>query len=53
MRKIRHWIGGKAVDGAGDREGDVFDPATGELTGRVAFASAADVDAAVAAARQA
>ncbi len=31
--------------------GDVYDPATGEVTGRVDFASTADVDAAVAAAR--
>src|SRR5262249_14692352 len=53
MRKIGHWIGGKAVEGASERAGDVFDPATGERTARVAFASAADVDTAVATAREA
>jgi malonate-semialdehyde dehydrogenase (acetylating)/methylmalonate-semialdehyde dehydrogenase len=53
MRKIGHWIGGKSVEAKGDRGGDVFDPATGERTGRVAFASDADVDAGVAAAREA
>src|SRR5262249_4247363 len=52
MRNITHWIGGKTMDGNG-RHGEVYDPATGEQTGRVAFASAADVDAAVATAKQA
>jgi malonate-semialdehyde dehydrogenase (acetylating) / methylmalonate-semialdehyde dehydrogenase len=53
MKRIGHWIGGKAVEGASERAGDVFDPATGERTARVAFASAGDVDAAVATAREA
>ncbi|HEX3551294.1 MAG TPA: CoA-acylating methylmalonate-semialdehyde dehydrogenase [Candidatus Elarobacter sp.] len=50
---VGHVIGGRAVDGRSARSGDVFDPATGELTRRVAFASAEDVDAAVRAARAA
>src|SRR5262245_58235946 len=53
MRDIRHWIGGKTFDGHSERWGEVYDPATGKQTGRVAFASVADVDAAVAAAAEA
>jgi len=49
-RHITHWIGGKPWDGVAERHGDVYDPATGQVTGMVDFASAADVDAAVAAA---
>jgi malonate-semialdehyde dehydrogenase (acetylating)/methylmalonate-semialdehyde dehydrogenase len=47
---IGHFIDNAPVDGASGRYGDVYDPATGARTGRVAFASAAEVDAAVAAA---
>jgi len=47
---IGHYIGGKRVAGTSGRTGDVFNPATGAQSGRVAFASVADVDAAVAAA---
>src|SRR3954468_20537287 len=50
MRDIGHFIGGRRVEGAGGRSGPVFDPATGEQTGRVAFADAAVVDRAVQAA---
>jgi malonate-semialdehyde dehydrogenase (acetylating) / methylmalonate-semialdehyde dehydrogenase len=49
-KHITHWIGGKPWDGVADRHGDVYDPATGQVTGTVDFASAAEVDAAVAAA---
>jgi malonate-semialdehyde dehydrogenase (acetylating) / methylmalonate-semialdehyde dehydrogenase len=47
---IGHYIGGKRVAGTSGRSGEVFNPATGAQTGRVAFAAAAEVDAAVAAA---
>ena len=50
---ITHWIGGKGWDGPVERWGDVYDPATGEVSARVAFADVAVVDAAVAAATQA
>jgi malonate-semialdehyde dehydrogenase (acetylating)/methylmalonate-semialdehyde dehydrogenase len=50
---LPHWIDGKATDGSSDRTGEVFDPATGEVARRVALASAADVDTAVAVARKA
>jgi malonate-semialdehyde dehydrogenase (acetylating)/methylmalonate-semialdehyde dehydrogenase len=53
MRSIHHWIGGKHAEGSSGHAGDVFDPATGEVTGKVAFASAAEVDTAVATAKEA
>jgi malonate-semialdehyde dehydrogenase (acetylating)/methylmalonate-semialdehyde dehydrogenase len=52
MRQIDHFIDGRAVAGAG-RFGDVFDPNTGEVQARVAFADAAGLDAAVQAAARA
>ena len=48
-----HWIGGHAVAGASGRAGDVFNPSLGLVAARVALASEAEVDAAVAAARAA
>ncbi|MBA3719423.1 MAG: CoA-acylating methylmalonate-semialdehyde dehydrogenase [Nocardioidaceae bacterium] len=53
MRTIEHWIGGSASRGSGDRTGEVFDPALGEPRSAVRLGTAADVDAAVAAARAA
>ncbi|WP_374447054.1 CoA-acylating methylmalonate-semialdehyde dehydrogenase [Stella sp.] len=47
---LTHWISGKPTEGLSGRFGDVFNPATGEVTGRVPLATAAEVDAAVAAA---
>ena len=52
-RRINHWIGGKPWTGEPERTGEVYDPATGEVSGRVALAGVAEVDAAVAAAEQA
>ena len=43
-----HFIGGKAVAGQSGRFGDVFDPNTGEVQARVALASKAEVEAAIA-----
>jgi len=50
MRQITHFIDGKPWDGVAARQGDVYDPATGAVAGKVDFASAADVGGAVAAA---
>ncbi|HEX3981534.1 MAG TPA: aldehyde dehydrogenase family protein, partial [Acidimicrobiales bacterium] len=50
---VPHWIDGRAVTGSAERSGDVFDPSTGHVTKRVAFASASDVDDAVVVARRA
>lgn len=52
MRDIGHFIAGAPVP-PGGCTGPVHDPATGEVIARVALGSAADVDAAVAAARAA
>ncbi|MES2255682.1 MAG: CoA-acylating methylmalonate-semialdehyde dehydrogenase [Pseudomonadota bacterium] len=53
MRKITHFIDGRAVAGDSARHGDVFNPATGEVDAHVAFASTADLDAAVKSATEA
>ena len=50
---IAHWIGGAAQNGSAPRSGPVYNPARGEQTSAVAFATAADVDSAVQAARAA
>lgn len=50
MREIGHFIGGRQVAGASGRFGDVFNPASGELSAKVALANTAEVDKAVAAA---
>jgi malonate-semialdehyde dehydrogenase (acetylating) / methylmalonate-semialdehyde dehydrogenase len=47
---ISHFVDGKPFFGAGDRTGDVYNPATGQVADQVAFASTEDVDAAVASA---
>ena len=52
-KHITHWIGGKPWDGEAERHGDVYDPATGQVTGQVDFASPAEVDLAVHAAKDA
>jgi malonate-semialdehyde dehydrogenase (acetylating)/methylmalonate-semialdehyde dehydrogenase len=49
-KHVTHFIAGKSFDGAAARQGVIRDPATGEESGRVDFATAAEVDAAVAAA---
>ncbi len=53
LPSVSHWIDGQAHRSTSGRTGDVFDPATGTVTKQVAFASADDVDAAVAAGRDA
>ncbi|MBV9095734.1 MAG: CoA-acylating methylmalonate-semialdehyde dehydrogenase [Streptosporangiaceae bacterium] len=53
MKHCTHWIGGKLWDGEAERRGDVYDPATGQVTGQVDFATPAEVDLAVAAASDA
>ncbi len=50
---IVHFIHGQRTAGQGSRTQDVFNPATGAVTGCVSLGDAADVDAAVAAAQAA
>jgi malonate-semialdehyde dehydrogenase (acetylating) / methylmalonate-semialdehyde dehydrogenase len=51
--RVSHWIGGRFVAGTSGRQGDVYNPATGQLAKHVDFASVDEVAAAVAAARAA
>ena len=53
MQKIHHWIDNKLTPGTSGSSGPVFNPATGEQTGEVDFASVAEVDHAVASAKEA
>ena len=50
IAQIGHWIGGARHGGAADRTGEVFNPATGEVSGLVQLGGAPVVDAAVRAA---
>lgn len=50
---VSHWIDGKPYAATSGRSGPVMNPATGEVVAEVGFASAADVDLAVAAAKAA
>jgi malonate-semialdehyde dehydrogenase (acetylating)/methylmalonate-semialdehyde dehydrogenase len=50
---LGHHIAGRHVAGTSGRDGPVYDPATGALRGRVAFASAQETGAAIAAAEAA
>jgi malonate-semialdehyde dehydrogenase (acetylating) / methylmalonate-semialdehyde dehydrogenase len=50
---ITHRIGGEETSGASSRTSPVYDPATGEVQAEVLLAEPGDVDAAVAAAREA
>jgi malonate-semialdehyde dehydrogenase (acetylating)/methylmalonate-semialdehyde dehydrogenase len=53
MKQIRHWIDGALTAGSSDRSGPVYNPATGEQTAEVVYASEADVDRAVQSAKKA
>jgi malonate-semialdehyde dehydrogenase (acetylating) / methylmalonate-semialdehyde dehydrogenase len=53
MKRITHWIDGKPFVGDAERHGKVFDPSTGVQSGEVDFATVAEVDLAVAAAKAA
>jgi len=48
--RVTHWIDGRLWDGSAQRHGDVYDPATGQITKTVDFATGDDVATAVAAA---
>jgi malonate-semialdehyde dehydrogenase (acetylating)/methylmalonate-semialdehyde dehydrogenase len=48
VRTVTHFVGGKPWTSGAVRQGDVFDPATGQVSARVDLASAADVDTVVA-----
>ncbi|MEV6011679.1 CoA-acylating methylmalonate-semialdehyde dehydrogenase [Streptomyces sp. NPDC051976] len=52
-KHITHWIAGQQWNGTAERRGDVYDPATGAVTGQVDFAANHVVDQAVSAALEA
>jgi malonate-semialdehyde dehydrogenase (acetylating) / methylmalonate-semialdehyde dehydrogenase len=53
LGRVSHWIGGQIVPGESGRSGPVYNPATGQQTAEVDFASAEEVDRAAAAAKEA
>ena len=53
LKTIGHWIGGEVVQGESGRTGPVYNPATGEQTSEVDFATPEEVDRAVRAAQDA
>jgi len=50
---VKHLINGKEVSGSDDRYQDIFNPATGEVSGQVALASSTTVEEAITAAEAA
>jgi malonate-semialdehyde dehydrogenase (acetylating)/methylmalonate-semialdehyde dehydrogenase len=53
MRTIGHFVGGSEVAGGAGRFGDVYDPNTGEVAAKVAFAGRGEVEHAIAVAQAA
>src|SRR3989441_91604 len=53
VKRISHWIGGRLVEGRSGRSGPVYNPALGQQTGAVDFATPEEVDLAVQAAKEA
>ena len=52
MYEVAHFIAGQASKGASSQQGDIFDPNSGAVQGKVWLGAAADIDAAVAAAQK-
>ena len=44
---LSHFVGGQMVEGGGDRFGDIYNPATGEVTKQVPLATTEEVRSAV------
>ncbi|WP_116335530.1 aldehyde dehydrogenase family protein, partial [Cupriavidus taiwanensis] len=53
LAEVHHFIGGTVRRAGGQRQADVYNPATGEVSARVALGTAQDVADAVAAAKAA
>ncbi len=53
MNIIRHFVGGKVIDGTSQRKGQVFNPATGEQESEVILATKSDLDKTVEVAKKA
>lgn len=52
MRNVQHFINGKATRGAASRDGEIFDPNTGQVQASVCLGGADDIEAAVDAAKK-
>lgn len=50
---VNHFINNQIVAGASEKSGEIFNPATGSLVGKVVFANSSEVDQAVLAAKTA
>jgi malonate-semialdehyde dehydrogenase (acetylating)/methylmalonate-semialdehyde dehydrogenase len=50
MRMVQHFVSGTTWSGGSNKQGDIYNPATGKVIAKVALASAADVDHVVSAA---
>ncbi len=53
MKIIPHYINGQQVIGSGKNNGDVFNPATGEISAKIAFATEEETSLAIEAAKNA
>jgi malonate-semialdehyde dehydrogenase (acetylating)/methylmalonate-semialdehyde dehydrogenase len=53
METLTHWIDNRSAAPTGERAGDVYNPATGEVQRKVAYSTPAEVDAAVESAKRA
>ena len=53
MNIIKHFVGGKVIDGTSQRKGHVFNPATGEQESEVVLATKSDLDKTVEIAKKA
>ena len=51
--EVGHWINGAVTRGNGNRQQDIYNPATGAVQGKLLLGSVADLDAAVASATKA
>ncbi|WP_457390526.1 CoA-acylating methylmalonate-semialdehyde dehydrogenase [Roseateles sp. P5_E1] len=51
--EVGHWISGAITRGSGERQQDIYNPATGAVQGKLLLGSVADLDAAVASAAKA
>ncbi len=50
VKTVGHYINGQAVPGSSGRQGNIYNPATGQVSGQVALASKSEVEQAIAAA---
>lgn len=53
MKTVSHWVNGSVFAEKSDRSGEIFNPATGEISGSVSFADSSTVDKVVNVADQA